>query len=157
VSQTVSSEFSRVLLVGLSFGVSFNVVTALVGSTAAAAVGAFEARRGVRMPWWIAVAVAAWLIGEGPDIAARAGSVVAGRGILLPNTPGWAGWVLLVSWAVSGLIVGYLAPAGLGVAVGRRVTFGTGWLAAVAVAGTVCLAFSAMSAQVTQMLRLLAM
>jgi hypothetical protein len=153
----VSSELTRALLVGVSLGVSFNPVTALLGSAGAAAVGALGVRRGERTPWWIAVAVAAWVLGDGVAIAAQAAALAGGAAPLLGvAAPAWASWTLVASWAASGLALGYLVPAALGLAVGRRVTFGTGWLAAAAVAGTLCLAFVAISGPLTEALRLLA-
>jgi hypothetical protein len=147
----------RALLVGVSLGVAFNPVTALVGSAGAAAVGALGARRGGRAPWWTLIALAAWVVGDGVAIAARAGAISRGSASLLgTGAPVWASWLLVAAWALTGLAVGYLIPAALGVEVGRRVTFGTGWLAAAAVAGTVCLAFVALSGPLSEAIRALA-
>jgi hypothetical protein len=151
---TAVSTATRAVLVGLSLGVSFDPVTALAGSVGAAAVGAWSARRGGRAPWWIAIAVAAWVIGDAVGIAAQAGAVARGASPLLgAAAPTWAGALLIVVWAASGLALGYLVPAALGVEVGRRVTFGTGWLAAAAVAATVCLAFAAIAGPLAEALR----
>jgi hypothetical protein len=151
------SEFTRPLLIGLSLGLSFDPVTALLGSAGAAAVGALSARRGRRGVLWLVVAVAAWVMGDGVAIAAQAGAVVRGTAPLLgAAAPGWASWLLLAVWAVTGLAVGYLIPAAVGIAVGRRVTFGTGWLAAAAVAIMVCGAFVAISGPLASTLRVVA-
>ena len=131
----------RALLAGLSLGMRFNPLAAMVGSCVAAVVGAVTGRRGGSSVWWILVAAAAWALGDGVAVAARVSSIASGAPSLLgAGAAQWASWLLVATWAVSGFGVGYALPAGLGAAVGRRVTFGTGWLAAGAIALTVCFA-----------------
>ena len=130
----------RAIVAGLSLGVAVNPVTAVVGCAGAAAVGALAARRGGRARWWLLIAVAAWVIGDAPGIALQTSALARGAFRVLGAAPPWSGWLFLSAWALCGLLVFYLLPAAAGVAVGRRVTWGTGWLAAAAVAGTLCLA-----------------
>jgi len=55
-----------------------------------------------------------------------------------------------VAWAVVGLFVGYVLPMLAGVYVGRRVTHGTGWLAAGSIAVAASLAVATLSAFVAR-------
>jgi hypothetical protein len=50
--------------------------------------------------------------------------------------------VLIAVWAAGTLAIGYVVPTFVGAAVGRRVTHGTGWLAAAAIAAALALAIS---------------
>ena len=127
-------------LAGLRFAAAFNPVVALAGSMGAAVVGTMGARRGWRAPWWLAVAALAWLVGDGTGV--WAGVAAIGRSGRLPGG-GPALWVFAAAWVLGGLALGYVIPAWVGIEVGRRVVFGTGWLAAAAVAATLCLAFLA--------------
>jgi hypothetical protein len=131
----VLATLTRVLAGGVTLGLSFNPLAAVAGSMLAAVVGTVVARRDGNPFWWVGVAVAAWLAGDGIVVAGAAATLLrTGTGPLGAAAPAWAAWLLLMVWAAAGLAVGYLLPAGAGIAVGRRVHFGTGWLAAGAVA-----------------------
>jgi hypothetical protein len=137
----VIATFIRALAGGVTLGLSFNPLAVVVGSVLAAVVGAFVARRDGSPGWWLAVATFAWVLGDGLRVAGAGAALLrTGVGLLGPSAPAWAAWLLLATWAVTGLAAGYVLPAGLGVAVGRRVHFGTGWLAAGAVAAAASLA-----------------
>ena len=138
------SEAFRTLLAGLALGLAFNPVTAVVGSAAAAVLGTVLSRRGGRSAWWLAVAVGAWAVGDGAGVFVQASALARGVSRLLGTAPPvWASVLFVGAWVLGGLAFGYLVPAGFGVAVGRRVTFGTGRRAAAAVAVTLCLAILA--------------
>jgi hypothetical protein len=134
---------ARAFAGGATLGLSFNPLAAVAGSVVAAVVGTLVARRdGHASPvWWVVIAALAWLVGDGLAVAGAAAALLrTGNGLLGNAAPAWAAWLLLTVWAAVGLGVGYLLPAGTGVAVGRRVHFGTGWLAAGAVALAAALA-----------------
>lgn len=145
---------TRAVAGGLALGLAFDPLAAAVGGTLAAVVGVFIARRGGSASWWAFVASLAWLIGDGLAIAAGAVTLLgSGHGLLGAAAPAWAAWTLLAVWAVSGLTLGYLVPAGVGVAVGCRVRFGTGWLAAGAVALSLVLALTILGEAASSALR----
>ncbi len=133
------SDLLAALVIGGSLALAFNPLVALVGSVAAACI---LTRRGARRAFagW-SVLIAAWLVGDGLRVLARARDLVDGAGTLLPG-PEWTSWVALVVWGAGGLALGYVAPALAGAFVGRRVTWGTGWLAAGATAVAVSLALA---------------
>jgi hypothetical protein len=137
------SQLGHALSAGLLLGLSYNPVAAVIGATLGAAVGAFNARRGSRIPWWLLVTAVVWLIGDGLGVLGQLGAVYRGTApsFLGSGAPSWAGFVAVVAWGLVGWLVGYVLPAGIGVAVGKRVHFGTGWLAAAAVAFVLSLAF----------------
>lgn len=83
-----------------------------------------------------AALVVAWLAGDGFTQLARVRDASTGVGAF---ADGWPGWTTLASWVLVSFAVGYLAPALVGITVGRRVTHGTGRLSAVAVAAAVSL------------------
>lgn len=119
-----------------------------VGSAALAALlgGAPKAPRERRQAAWGAL-VAGWLLGDGLRILARARDLADGAGRLLGGRqPLWADWVALAVWALVGFLAGYVLPAWVGWQVGRRVTYGTGWLAAAAVAVASSLALASLFA-----------
>ncbi len=114
---------------GLALAVSFNPMASLVGAALAAALLARAERPGAG----IVVLAAAWLLGDGLRVLARARDAFDGVGPLVPGAP-VATWVALGLWALGGALVGYALPAWAGAFVGRRVTHGTGWLAAATIA-----------------------
>lgn len=136
------SQLGHALSAGLLLGLTYNPLAAVIGATLAAAVGAFTARRGSPIPWWLLVAAIVWLVGDGLGVIGQLANVYGGASasLLAAGAPLWAGFVAVVVWALVGFLVGYALPAGVGVAVGRRVHFGTGWLAAAVVAFTLALA-----------------
>ncbi len=127
---------ARALIGGLALGLSFNVVAAAVGAVLAAILGTLKARRGGGLSLPAALVVlAAWLVGDGLEILIGGLALVRrGTALLGPGAPAWLTALVLAEWALVGLLVGYALPAALGVAVGRRVHWGTGWLSSGAVA-----------------------
>lgn len=109
---------------GLMLGIQFNPVASVAG--AALAAGLAAARR-----MWAAVFAlcAAWILGDGSRLFVSASGALAEGGAD-------GQWVFLALWALTGLALGYALPAWAGAYVGRRVTHGTGWLAAAAVAAS---------------------
>jgi hypothetical protein len=131
---------------GLLLGLTYNYLAAVIGATLGAAVGAFTARRGSRIPWWLLVTAVVWLIGDGIGVLGQLASVyLRTASFLRPGEPLWAAFIAVVVWGLVSWLVGYVLPAGIGVAVGARVHFGTGWLAAAAVAFTLALAVAVLA------------
>jgi hypothetical protein len=122
---SVVSGVAGMLLLGVGLGLQFNPVTSLAGSVVAAALVGHPNASPARRPIAVAVLVGAWLAGDGIRI---------GRDLITSPPKAALDWAPLVLWAVVGLLVGYVAPAAAGALVGRRVTHGTGWLSAGAVA-----------------------
>lgn len=135
--------FFGALASGLRFGVAYNPLTAAVASGSAAALAGRPLGRARREAEAVGAVVAGWLLGDGLRVLGRARDLHDGVAVrALGGAPEWAGWAFVASWAVVSLVVGYAAPAAAGAAVGRRVTRGTGWLAAAAVAVALTLAIS---------------
>jgi hypothetical protein len=126
------------LAAGIAFGLSFNPLTSVI-ATSIAAFDSGTTRASAAALWRsAAVLVVGWLVGDGFRAMAWARDALASDG-------GATAQVLVlaaVTWAVVGLAVGYVLPAATGVFVGRRVTFGTGRLAAASVAVGTALALS---------------
>jgi hypothetical protein len=145
------------LALGFALGVSFNPFTSVAGASLAAALyGSPKAHRDRRL-WWLAVVLLAWLLGDGFRVMARVRDAVD----LLPAPELHGGaasaqWTALAVWAIAGLLIGYVLPAALGSYVGHRVTHGTGWLSAIAVAATVSVALSVLAPPLSEALQRLA-
>lgn len=122
-----------VLALGIALGLQFNPLAATIGAVVAAVLYGFPKAPESRRPIAVAVLALAWLVGDGVRIGAS-----------LASSPpkGWPDWVALAARALTSALVGYLLPAAAGAIVGRRVTRGTGWLSAGAVALTVAGALS---------------
>jgi len=118
---------------GWRLAAGYNPLFALVGAVIAAMLLA-------RDPGPLRVVLAAtalgtaWLLGDGLAIASHAEALGAGAS--------FADWAVVAFWALAGFGLGYALPTWGGVFVGRRVTFGTGWLSAGVVAATVSGAIS---------------
>jgi hypothetical protein len=116
---------------GWQLGISFNPLTSLVGAVVAAVL---LARRPGPLRWALGLAVlgGSWLLGDGLAILAHARELLAAGA-----EPDPAQWLALALWVVLGFGFGYVLPAWAGTFVGRRVTWGTGWIAAGVVAASV--------------------
>lgn len=114
---------------GLTLGVQFNPIASVAGAALAAGLAAMHRT-------WAAVVVlcVAWLLGDGSRLFVSATGVLAGRGLVAGGPD--AQWIALGLWTLTGVALGYALPAWAGAYVGRRVTHGTGWLAAAAVAAS---------------------
>lgn len=139
-----AAEVWAALRDGALLGVQYNPLFALGTAALAAALwGHRKVKRDHR--WWAAVAlVVGWLAGDGLRILGRARDYWdASATYAASGLPVWPGWTNLAVWALVSLALGYLVPALVGGAVGRRVTHGTGWLAAAAIAAALSAAVSA--------------
>jgi hypothetical protein len=143
-----------VLRDGAALGLGFNPIVALVGAAIAAGLAGYGGAPEVRRPLAVAALLVAWLGGDGLRVLARARDAYDGVAWLLTG-PQWTTWVALATWAVVGAAVGYVLPAVAGVAVGRRVHKGTGWLSAIMVSGSTSLALAAIAPYVADALRAL--
>ena len=131
---------------GVRLGLQFNPVFAVIGAAIAAALlGYKRASRERRFPA-VAALVVTWLAGDGLRVLARGRDSFDGIGAFAHLQPAWGTLLLLALWAVVGFAVGYVVPAWAGITVGRRVTHGTGWLAAIAIAVGVSLGVSSLIA-----------
>lgn len=120
---------------GLLLGIQFNPLFSVVGAAIAASLFAvFRTRLGML------VLAGAWVLGDGVLVLSRGTGAFAGPGLVSGGPD--AQWATLALWVAAGLAVGYVLPAWAGAFVGRRVTHGTGWLAAGAVAVTASAALS---------------
>jgi len=137
----VSDAFSA-LQAGLTLAAAYNTVFATVTAASAAALCSRADRPG-RTTAGVFVWVAGWLLGDGMRVIASARDLVDGAGALMPTSPQWANAVALLVWGATSLALGYALPAWAGAFVGRRVTWGTGWLAAIAVSVSCSIAVQA--------------
>lgn len=129
---------------GLLFAAQYNPLWAVAGSGIAAALVGFPKAKRDRWQWAALVAITAWLVGDGLRVLARARDYLdSSAAYAAAQLPVWPGWVTLAVWALGSLALGYVAPAIVGAMVGKRVTHGTGWLAAAAIAVALTLAVSA--------------
>jgi len=129
---------------GLLFAVQYNPLFAAVTAALAAALMGYPKAPRARREWAGLALLVGWLAGDGFRILARARDYYDGA--LAFRAAGmalWPGWTTLGLWALGSLAIGYVVPALVGATVGRRVTHGTGWLAAAAVASALTLAVSA--------------
>lgn len=122
---------------GVLFGVQFNPMFALVTAALAAALWGYPKVTKQRRQWAAVVLAAGWLLGDGLRVLANARDYYD-AGAMAPT--GWPAYI--IAWAIVSLTAGYVLPAVVGGVVGRRVTHGTGWLAAAAVAGALTVAVS---------------
>ncbi len=129
---------------GALLAVEYNPLFAAISAALAAALVGYPKAPRVRREWAAFVLAAGWLIGDGLRVMARARDYYDGvAAFRAAGMPVWPGWATLAVWALGSLALGYVAPALVGAAVGRRVTHGTGWLAAAAIASALTLAVSA--------------
>jgi hypothetical protein len=133
----------RALADGSRFAVQYNPLFAIGAAATAAALYGYPKAPRDRLWWSVSVLGVGWLLGDGLRVLARARDVYDGIAVpALADGPAWAGWAVIGTWAIGTLLIGYALPAGVGAKVGRRVTHGTGWLSAAAVAGGLSLALS---------------
>jgi len=146
---TELASLATALLGGVRSGLHPNPLFGLIAAGLAAAFLGARKRSHDRELWGWAVLIVGWLVGDGLWVLGRARDVYDGVTRLLDvSQPMWAEWVTLAAWALVSFAVGYLVPALLGKTVGRRVTHGTGWLAAASVAVMSSFALTTLLAQV---------
>jgi len=140
----VAGDIAVVLSTGLALALSYNPLTAIFSVPVAAALLGVKKPTHQRWVWAVSVLGFAWLIGDGMRVLARTRDVYDGlAGISDGAVPVWAQYAALAIWAIGGLLIGYVLPVWAGVFVGRRVTHGTGWVAATSVSIAASLALSA--------------
>jgi hypothetical protein len=129
---------------GLALAVQYNPLYAAVTAALAAALGGYPGVRRERWRWAPLVLAVGWLVGDGFRVLGRARDFSDGSAAFrAEGTALWPGWTTIAVWALGSLVIGYVLPAVIGAAVGRRVTHGTGWLAAAAIASALTLSVSA--------------
>ncbi|MDH4140711.1 MAG: hypothetical protein OEV43_09100 [Coriobacteriia bacterium] len=133
----MTEEFAAALQAGFALALSYSPVVAPVVAVGAAALAGHPKASHSRVAWAFALVLGGWLVGDGLRALGRARDLADGVGWLLgPPTPMWAEWTAIAAWALGALALGYALPAWAGAFVGRRVTRGTGWMAAIAVCMT---------------------
>lgn len=130
------TEYIEAVLAGVSLAAAYNPIFAGFFATVAAALYARRGRRG-RTAFGVVLLVFGWLLGDGTRVIASARDLADGAGALLPAATAAANWIAIATWALVGAGAAYVLPAWAGAFVGRRVTIGTGWLAAIVVSATV--------------------
>jgi len=139
------SHALEALRAGLILAGAYNAVFATAFAAVAAGLCARADRPG-RTTAGVFVLLGGWLLGDGMRVIASVRDLVDGAGALLPSAPQWANVTALVVWGVGSFAIGYAFPAWAGAFVGRRVTWGTGWIAAVAVSVSVSVALQGIAA-----------
>lgn len=143
---------------GLAYVLSYHPLIALATVVIAAALAGARGAGGRRTAWAVAVVATGWLLGDGLRVLARARDLYDfTRGIegvipptIMPGANDWRAWLALALWAAGGLLLGYALPVWTGAFVGRRVTHGTGWIAAASIAASVSFALSALAPAVVR-------
>lgn len=130
---------------GALLGVQYNpMVAAATVALAAGIMGVPRKGRRIHPERAALVLGVGWLVGDGLRILARARDLFDSAAVMSSaGLPMWPTWTTIAAWALVSLALGYVAPAFVGGAVGRRVTHGTGWIAAAGVAVAFTLAVSA--------------
>lgn len=129
---------SGALVQGVRLALEFNpVASALSASLAAFVVGSRRAGRRAGIMGG-AVLLGGWFLGDGAAVAAAVANAAEPSG-------GLAAAVALAAWSCGGIALGYVLPTVVGAAVGRRVFFGTGRMAAATVAFGSSLAMAAVA------------
>ena len=131
---------------GLALGLQFNPIAAIIGAVVAAALAGYPGAPRVRVAWAWLVLAAAWAIGDGIRVVGAVTAEPRYRPVYLA----------VVMWSLVGFALGYALPALSGMFVGRRVTHGTGWLSAAAVALSVSLALAVLAPRLADGVRFLA-
>ncbi len=143
----MAEEFAKAAFYGLALAFQYNPITALVGATIAAALLAPRDRVMERRIWAVSTLVIFWLVGDGLRVLARTRDVYDGFALAATASGSVAvDYTAIVVWAVAELLIGYALPTWAGAFVGRRVTHGTGWLAAASIAIAASLALTTLVA-----------
>lgn len=128
---------------GLALAISYNPIAAVFCAPVAAALLGVRRPSHARWVWACSIVGFSWLVGDGLRILGRTRDIYDGlSGMLAGTSPLWAQYAVLAIWALGGLLLGYVLPVWTGVFVGRRVTHGTGWVAAGSIAVGASLALS---------------
>lgn len=137
-------DLGAVLGTGLRLALAFNPLAAVCSVPVAAALLGVKRPSHRQWTWAVSALGFAWLIGDGLRVLARTRDFYDGvSGLLAASQPAGAQYATLALWAIGGLLIGYVLPVWAGVFVGRRVTHGTGWVAAGSIGVGASLALSA--------------
>ncbi|MCX8007309.1 MAG: hypothetical protein N3B11_04235 [Coriobacteriia bacterium] len=133
---TEAAAVARAVVDGARLAAEYNPLASLIAAAAAGLVAG--APRASRTQTAVAAAIVAgcWIFGDGIAVAGALSDVASAA----PGAPA-VGARLLV-WALGGLLGGYVLPTATGVAVGRRVVFGTARLSAMVTGATTALVLS---------------
>ncbi len=142
----VATGVVQALWHGVQLGIQYNPVFGIGGAIAASALLGYPRAPRERRFWAGAALVVAWLVGDGLQIIGRARDVFDGVGAFAAHHARGGRVRAARDVALVKAAVGYVAPAWLGIHVGRRVTHGTGWLAAMAIAVAASLGVSTLAA-----------
>lgn len=147
----MAEEISGVLAAGFALAVAFNPLASIVAAPVAAALlGGRTAPGHSRIGWALVVVASGWLVGDGLRVLGRTWELLEGNsGLLVAGQPLWAEYTVLSIWALGGALLGYALPVWAGVFVGRRVTHGTGWMAAGMIAAVAAGGLAALSGAVS--------
>lgn len=149
----MTEETLRAIATGIGLAVAFNPLASVIATPVAAALlsgltGPGCARRG----WAIAVLAFGWFVGDGlqvlfyvRDVGHMRDALDMVGGTLQVGSAVWEQYTALALWVAGGLALGYALPAWAGSFVGRRVTHGTGWVAAAMVAASTSVAVAMLS------------
>lgn len=141
---------SDAIAFGARLAVAYNPVLAVIGAALAAALLAPRAVSFDRKVWGASTLVITWLVGDGMRVIARGRDVYDGFAHLIaPDETAAVAYTALAIWALLGMALGYALPTWAGAFVGRRVTHGTGWLAAASVAVAASLALSTLASVIS--------
>lgn len=122
---------------GIPLAFAYNPLTSAIAAPLAAGLLGAKRISQRRAAWGISVAGFAWLFGDGLRALARARDAFdVGAAVT------WPAYTTIAIWAAGTLLLGYVLPLWAGTFVGRRVTHGTGWVAAASIATGLSLAFS---------------
>lgn len=136
-------ELFSSVLTGVELAARFNPLASLAGSV----IGAVVAIRSERLRGALLVAGGAWLVGDGARIVLLAAGLAEEASAHAAAGASAQTAIALGVWAAGGLLLGYVTPLWAGTYVGSRVTHGTGWLAAGAVAATASAALATLASR----------
>lgn len=128
---------------GVGLAAQYNPLIALVTAVAASVLSGFPRATRERQHLSELVIAVGWLLGDGLRILGHGRDLYDGIAV---SGSDWAAWGTLVVWAAGSLALGYLLPVFVGTTVGRRVTHGSGWLAAGGMAAASSAAITALVA-----------
>ena len=136
----MSAGLRHALVYGVTLGLAFNPVSAVIGAAPAAAVFITRFRKAEARVWAGAILATAWLVGDGMRVIVHTRDIYAGQPVPgLGELSSGAATLAVVAWVALSLGVGYVLPTYAGVSVGLRATKGSSWLyASVAAVAIFC-------------------
>jgi len=131
------------LVDGVGLAAQYNPLVALVTAVLACVLAGYPRATRERQHMSELVIAVGWLLGDGLRILGHGRDLYDGIAVTGSD---WVAWGTLVVWAAGSLALGYLLPVFVGTTVGRRVTHGSGWLAAGGMAAASSAAITALVA-----------